>query len=109
MMIPLGAILPWSISPGAWDAPPTPAKIPRIEAAAIVILPLNLSRTMIVTSAVSAMIEPNRTTRNERKGTYKILMYRYVLVRFPCNIYFLTIDQLVFLLVLLWTKITEEL
>jgi hypothetical protein len=28
MMVPLGAILPWSISPGPWDAPPTPGKMP---------------------------------------------------------------------------------
>ena len=63
MMISLGAISPWSISPGPWDAPPIPAKMPRIETTAIVILPLNVRRTMIVTSAVNAMIEPNKTTR----------------------------------------------
>ena len=63
MIIPLGAILPWSISPGPWDAPPTPAKIPRIEATAIVIFPLNLCRITMVTNAVRAMIEPNRRTR----------------------------------------------
>lgn len=62
MMIPLGAISPWSISPGPWDAPATPAKMPRIVATAIVILPLNLCRAIMVTSAVSAVIEPNWTT-----------------------------------------------
>ena len=63
MMIALGAILPWSISPGPCDVPLIPAKMLRTEATAIEILPLNLQHTMIVTSAVSAMIEPNRTTR----------------------------------------------
>jgi hypothetical protein len=55
--------LPWIISPGPWDAPPTPAKMPRIEATAIVIHPLNLRRVMLVTNAVRAMIETNRRTR----------------------------------------------
>src|SRR5215211_149864 len=70
IMIPLGAILPWSISPGPWEAPPIPAKMPRIVATAIVILPLNLRRTMMVTSAVSAMIEPNRTTRSVQSSKF---------------------------------------
>jgi hypothetical protein len=63
MMFPFGALSPWSISPGPWDAPVTPAKMPRIEAAAIVMLPLNLCRIVMITSAVSAMIEPDRATR----------------------------------------------
>ncbi len=70
MIIPLGAILPWSISPGPWDAPPTPAKMPRIEATAIMTLPLNLLRTMMVTSAVSAMIEPKRPTRRVQSSKF---------------------------------------
>ena len=63
MIIPLGAMLPCSISPGPWDAPLTPAKMPRIEATAIVTLPLNLCRSTMITSVVSAMIEPNKITR----------------------------------------------
>src|ERR671914_560556 len=37
--------------------------MPSIEATAIVIFPLNLRRTMMVTNAVRAMIAPNRRTR----------------------------------------------
>ncbi len=33
-----GAMLPWSISPGPWDAPPSPAKMPIAEAATLVLL-----------------------------------------------------------------------
>jgi hypothetical protein len=63
MMIALGAILPWSISLGTCDAPLIHAKMLRAEATAIVILPLNLQHTRIVTSAVSAMIEAHRRSR----------------------------------------------
>lgn len=63
MMIAPGAIFPWSISLGPCDAPSTPAKMLRSEATAIVIRPLSVWRTTTVTSAVSAVIEPNRTTR----------------------------------------------
>ncbi|HJR48907.1 MAG TPA: hypothetical protein VJ799_12190 [Nitrososphaeraceae archaeon] len=72
MIIPVGAILPWSISPGPWDAPATPAKMPRIEATAIVTLPLTLRLTMMVTSAVSAMIEPSRTIRRVQSSSFII-------------------------------------
>jgi hypothetical protein len=63
MIIPLELYCLEVFQPGPWDAPPTPAKMPMIEATAIVILPLSLHRTMMVTSAVSAMIEPNRRRR----------------------------------------------
>jgi hypothetical protein len=72
MIIPVGAILPWSISPGPCDAPATPAKMPRIEATAIVTLPLSLRLTIIVTSAVNAMIEHSRTTRGVQSSTFII-------------------------------------
>ena len=70
MIIPLGATLPWIISPGPWDTPPAPAKMPRIEATAIVIHPLNLRRVMLVTNAVRAMIEPNRRTRRVQSSKF---------------------------------------
>ena len=70
MIIPLGATLPWIISPGPWDAPPTPAKMPRIEATAIVIHPLNLRRVMLVTNAVRAMIKPNSRTRRVQSSKF---------------------------------------
>ena len=72
MRIPLGAILPCSISLAPWDAPPIPAKRPRIEAKASVTLPLNLRLTMMVTSAVSAMIEPNKTTRRIQSSNFVV-------------------------------------
>ncbi len=71
MIIPLVAILPCRISPDPWDAPPTPAKMATMEATAIAILPLNMCRTMMVTCAVSAMMEPNKTTRRRRVQSSK--------------------------------------
>jgi hypothetical protein len=46
--------------------------MPRIEATAIVTLPLTLRLTMMVTSAVSAMIEPSRTIRRVQSSTFTI-------------------------------------
>jgi hypothetical protein len=79
-MITLGSILPWIISLGPYDAPLITAKMLRTEATAVVILSLDLQSTMIVTSAVNAMIEAYRRSRRVQSSKYVHLVSNLKLI-----------------------------